>query len=154
MIVLLACCFVLLVSVPIAGLLLPLTRAQSTADAGAKASDHLDTVVATLPAELVMSDEENSPTEGPCRSDSEGRLVGVRRVVVVDPAFDMAEWSEQLRDDFQDWRFTRRALDLEGALLLSLVASDFSLVSVRSAGTEDGTVLTMTSWSPCLSASG
>ncbi|MFH8251129.1 hypothetical protein ACH3VR_12235 [Microbacterium sp. B2969] len=151
-IVLLVCFSVLLISVPVAAFVLPFAGAQSVADARTEASDHLDAIVATLPAQLVRSDEQESATEEACPGNPEDEVVQIQRVVVVDPAFDKAGWLHELDRRFEDWRLSRRTLDSDGALRVSLVAPDSSFVSVQSAETEGGTEFTLISRSPCLHA--
>ncbi|WP_345800803.1 hypothetical protein AAIB33_15205 [Microbacterium sp. AZCO] len=151
-IVLLVCFSLLLISVPIAAILLPLAGAQSTAAAEAEAAEHLDAVVGTLPSDLIRSDEEGSATEEPCPGNPDKKLVQIHRVVVVDPAFDKAGWLDEVGGRFEDWRLSRHTLDTDGSLLVSLVAPDLSLVSVQSAETANGTELTLISSSPCVAA--
>ena len=150
-IVLIACSIALLVTIPIAGLLLPLTMPQTTDDAAREVSAHVDAIVATLPPEVVISDEQTS-TVAPCTTDPESEVVRLRRVLILDPAFDRTTLPQRLRERFspqEGWRVSVRALDLAGTTLVSVRGSDLSLVTVRSTETEAGGHLTMTAWSSC-----
>ena len=153
-IILVACCAVMLLSVPIAWLLLPLTRPQTVEHARAEVTASVESVVQTLPAELVLSDDQTAD-EVPCPTDDGGQAVQLRRVVVVADAFDLRAWPGQLRERFspQDgWHVTVHALELDGAVMISLRGPGLSLVNVRTGDTDAGRELTMTSWSSCTAA--
>jgi hypothetical protein len=150
-IVLIACSAALLITIPIAAFLLPLTKPQTTDEARREISAHMDAVVATVPAEFVISDDETS-TVAPCTTDAETDVVKLRRVLVLDPEFDRTTWPQRLRERFgpeEGWHLSVRALDLAGTVLISLRGSDLSLVTVRSTETAAGGQLTMTAWSEC-----
>ena len=108
--ILIVCCVVLLLTVPIAWLLLPLTKPQTVEDARAEVIASVEAVFQTLPPELVLSDEQ-STSDVPCPTDDEALAVQLRRVIVVADAFDLRVWPALLRE-----RFTRsRRLARQGA---------------------------------------
>jgi len=150
-IILVACCAVLLLSVPLAALLLPLTRPQTVEHARAEASASVEAVFHTIPAELVLSDAETA-TEVPCPTEDGARAVQLRRVVVVADSFDLRAWPGRLRERFSPhdgWHVTVHALQLGGAVMISLRGPELSLVQVRTGDADAGSELTMTSWSSC-----
>ena len=150
-IILVACCAVLLLCVPLASLLLPLTKPQTVEQAREEVSASVEAVVQTIPAELVLSDDQTS-TEAPCLTEDGARVVQLRRVVVVADLFDLRGWPGRLREQFSPhdgWHVRVHALDLAGAVMISLRGPDLSLVPVRTGDTDAGSELTMTSWSSC-----
>jgi len=152
--ILIVCCVVLLLTVPIAWLLLPLTTTQTVEDAREEVTASVEAVVQTLPAELVLSDAL-AATEMPCPTDEGALAVQLRRVLVVADSFDLREWPALLRERFtpQDgWHVRVHAVGLEGAVIISLRGPELSLVSVRTGEADAGSELTMTSWSSCTPA--
>ena len=150
-IALVATCIALLVAVPIVWLLLPDGRPQSADEARAELTQHLDNVVATLPDELVTSDELTS-TEKLCPTDEGVRIVELERVVILDPSFERMAWPQQLRSAFKpedNWHVRTSILGREGAIRITLVGADLSVVTATSIETEDDSRLTLRSSSPC-----
>ena len=138
-------------TIPIAAFLLPLTKPQTTDEARREVSAHMEAVVGALPPEVVISDEQTS-TVAPCTTDPESEVVRLRRVLILDPAFDRTTLPQRLRERFspqEGWSISVRALDLAGTTLISVRGSDLSLVTVRSTEAETGSQLTMTAWSSC-----
>ena len=153
-IILVACCVVLLLLVPLAWVLLPLTKPQTVEHALAEVSASVDAVFRTIPAELVLSDAQTS-TQVPCPTDDGVRAVQLSRVIVVADSFDLREWPSRLREHFsphEGWHVRVHALDLAGAVLISVRGPELSLVNVRTGDADAGSELTMTSWSSCTAA--
>jgi hypothetical protein len=152
--ILIVCCGVLLLTVPIAWLLLPLTKPQTVEDARAEVIASVEAVFQTLPPELILADEQ-STSDVPCPTDDEALAVQLRRVIVVADAFDLRVWPALLRERFlarDGWHVRVHAQGVDGSAIISLRGPDLSLVSVRTGDTDAGSELTMTSWSSCTAA--
>ena len=148
-IVLIASCAALLLLVPIAWMLLPLTMVQTADQARAELTSQVDEVVATIPAELVLSDEQTT-TDEPCPTDEGVRAAQLRRILVVGPSFDVRGWPQELRARFPasgGWHVTVHTL--AGSMIISLRGDSLALVTIRADETDAGSELTMTSWSSC-----
>ncbi|MFH8251128.1 hypothetical protein ACH3VR_12230 [Microbacterium sp. B2969] len=144
-------CLVLLLAVPIVWLLLPDQRPSTSDDALHVLTSHMDDVVATLPAELISSDEQSSH-EGLCPADTGVSLVELRRVLVLDDAFDQLAWPTTLRESFpaaDGWRVRTQNLATGTMQQITLAGLDLSLVNVVAEEEDEGVRLTMTSSSPC-----
>lgn len=151
-IVLIACCVALLLCVPIAWFLLPLTKPQTVENARDEVIAAVEAVFQTLPAELVVSDAQTAD-EVVCPTDDSAAAVQLRRVIVLADTFDLPGWPTLLRERFspQDGWHVRVHGQANGSII-TLRRSDLSLVTVRTGATDAGHELTMTSWSSCTGA--